>query len=315
MSSTVTIATRQSKLAIWQAEHVRSRLRELHPELKVALLPLTTRGDRIIDRPLNEVGGKGLFLKELEHALLNGQADIAVHSMKDVPAEDTEGLKICAILERADHRDAFVCNHASTLNELPAGSRIGTSSLRRRCQLAALRPDLEVIDLRGNVDTRLEKLDRGEYEAIVLASAGLIRLGLAKRITSPLDEEGWLPAPAQGAIGIQSRADDPQVLALCRSLNDVVSENRITAERAFSACLEGSCQVPLGALASVGKNRLSLAGFLGEPDGRCMLRAEGQIECDMAQESTAELAQSLGETLANELLQRGAADILRRLSP
>lgn len=299
----IRIATRRSALALWQAEHVATRLRELHPGRRVELVPMTTRGDRILDRPLAEIGGKGLFLKELEVAMQRGEADIAVHSMKDVPMQLEPGFAIGAILERADPLDAFVSNRHATLAALPPGARVGTSSLRRRSLLRALRPDLKVEDLRGNVNTRLAKLDAGEFDAIILACAGLERLGMADRIRDRLPAPEWLPAVAQGAIGIEIRDGDPDALAAVSALADAQTTTCVAAERAMNRILQGSCDVPIAGHATLADGRVSLHGLVGDPDAGILIRAEGADQ--------AAAADALGERVASELLARGAERVLR----
>jgi hydroxymethylbilane synthase len=302
---TLRIATRKSQLALWQAEHVASRLRETHPGLGVELVPMTTRGDRVLDRSLAAIGGKGLFIKELETALEEGRADLAVHSMKDVPAEIPRGFAIAALLERADPRDALIARHAGGLKELPRGARLGTSSLRRRAQLLAARPDLRIEDLRGNVDTRLRRLDAGELDAIVLACAGLVRLGLESRIGARLDAGLSLPAIAQGVIGIECRAEDERTRSLIGSLDHLETSVAVAAERAFSARLGGSCQSPIAGLARVESNSLMLEGLVAEPDGSRVLR-------DALSGPRADAAR-IGEALAERLLKAGARELLGRL--
>jgi hydroxymethylbilane synthase len=299
------IATRKSPLALWQAEHVRTRLQQLYPGLQVELVSMSTQGDRVLDSPLAKIGGKGLFVKELEQGMLAGQADIAVHSMKDVPAELPQGLEIGAILEREDPRDAFVSNRFAALTELPHGARVGTSSLRRQCQLRAVRPDLEILDLRGNVNTRLAKLDARDYDAIVLASAGLKRLGMEQRITRPLEPEDMLPAIAQGVIGIECRSDDAAVKALIDPLNHAETGLRTAAERAMNATLAGGCQAPVAGFSTITGDSIELRGLVGWPNGSAIVR--GEIS------GPARAAAALGEQLAQELLQRGARPILDEL--
>jgi hydroxymethylbilane synthase len=299
------IATRKSPLALWQAEHVRARLQQLHPGLQIELVTMSTQGDRVLDSPLAKIGGKGLFVKELEQGMLAGQADIAVHSMKDVPAELPAGLEIGAILEREDPRDAFVSNRFAALAELPQGARVGTSSLRRQCQLRAVRPDLEILDLRGNVNTRLAKLDAGDYDAIVLASAGLKRLGMAQRITRALEPEDMLPAIAQGVIGIECRSDDAVVKALIEPLNHAETALRTRAERAMNAALAGGCQAPVAGFSTITGDSIELRGLVGWPNGSAIVR--GEIS------GPAAAAAALGEQLARELLERGARPILDEL--
>ena len=300
----LTIATRESPLALWQAEYVQAQLQRAHPGLTVNLLGMTSRGDQLLDVPLAKVGGKGLFVKELETALLERRADIAVHSMKDVPMEFPEGLGLGVICEREDPSDAFVSNHHSSVEALPAGSVVGTSSLRRECQLRARRPDLQVRFLRGNVNTRLRKLDEGEYDAIILASAGLIRLGFAERIASKLAVEDSLPAGGQGAVGIELRREDERVLELLQALHHEPTAQRVTAERAMNQRLQGGCQVPIACYAEhlAGGQRLRLRGLVGKPDGSLLLRAEG--------EAAVADAGKLGIQVAEALLAQGAAGIL-----
>ena len=299
------IATRKSPLALWQAEHVRARLLGCHAGLQVELLTMSTKGDRILDSPLAKIGGKGLFVKELEQGMLEGRADIAVHSMKDVPIELPDGLCIAAILEREDPRDAFVSGQYVSIEALPEGARVGTSSLRRQCQLRARRPDLEILDLRGNVGTRLGKLDAGDYDAIILACAGLKRLGLDARITTALTPERMLPAIAQGVIGIECRCDDARVKALIEPLHHTVTGQRTQAERAMNAKLAGGCQAPVAGYAVIGGAGIELRGLVGRPDGT-------EIICgDIS--GPAQDAALLGKQLADELLSRGAGQILDEL--
>lgn len=297
----LSIATRKSPLALWQSEHVAARLRQAHPGLSVRLLPLSTRGDRILDRSLAAIGGKGLFLKELELAIQRGEADCAVHSLKDVPMVLEPGFRLAAILPRDDHADAFISNAWATLAALPRGAVVGTSSLRRQAQLRALRPDLRLRDLRGNVNTRLARLDAGEYDAIVLACAGLRRLGLQARIRDRLDTPGWLPAPAQGAIALECRADDTAVARLAAALDDVPTRRCVEAERAMNLALDGSCHVPVAALARLDAGGgLRLSGLVGRvADGRC-LRAE----------ACGDDPRMVGRQVAARLLQDGARELL-----
>ena len=301
----IRIATRKSPLALWQAEHVAERLRQAHPGLRVELLGMTTRGDKILDSPLAKIGGKALFVKELEQGLLDRSADIAVHSMKDVPAELPEGLHLGAILERHDPRDAFISNGYASFDELPQGAVVGTASLRRQCQLLARRPDLRIETLRGNVNTRLAKLDAGEYDAIVLAASGLQRLGLDPRIREILSAEASLPAVGQGALGIECRIDDPRVNDLIAPLIDADTTARVTAERAMSACLQGGCQVPIGGYALLEDGELFLRGLVGSPDGTRVIR--GEIKGPIAE------AERLGRHLGEDLLGRGGGEILAAL--
>ncbi|MCB1802593.1 MAG: hydroxymethylbilane synthase [Gammaproteobacteria bacterium] len=306
MSSTpIRIATRKSPLAMWQAEHVAAALRKAHPGLAVEILGMSTQGDKILDTPLAKIGGKGLFVKELEERMLSNDADIAVHSMKDVPVELPDGLHLAVILEREDPRDAFVSNDHASLVSLPQGARVGTSSLRRQCQLSDRRPDLEIIPLRGNVNTRLRKLDDGEYDAIILAAAGLLRLGFAERIRSFIDTGDSLPAIGQGAIGIECRSDDARINALLAPLHHDDTATCVQAERAMNHRLEGGCQVPIGGHATLADGMLHMRGLVGTVDGSEIVRAE--IRGPRAE------AKQLGTTLAEELLDHGAARILRDL--
>ena len=296
------IATRQSPLALWQAHYVKERLESCHPGLSVELVPMVTRGDVILDTPLAKVGGKGLFVKELELAMLEGRADIAVHSMKDVPVEFPAGLGLVTICEREDPRDAFVSNHYASIDELPHGSIVGTSSLRRQCQLAAARPDLTIRSLRGNVGTRLGKLDSGEYDAIILAAAGLKRLNLEARIRQPLSPEQSLPAVGQGAVGIECRLDDEWTKALLAPLNHTETAIRVRAERAMNTRLEGGCQVPIGSYAELIDGELGLRALVGAPEGSQMGGG--------ARRGPGGAAQTRGGPRAEELLNNGARDIL-----
>ncbi len=302
MTQILRIATRKSALALWQAEYVKARLEHFHPNLQVELVPMSTQGDKILDTPLAKIGGKGLFVKELETAMLEGRADIAVHSMKDVPVEFPDGLMLSTICEREDPRDAFVSNHYSSLDQLPAGSVVGTSSLRRQCQLKALRPDLQIRDLRGNVNTRLAKLDAGEFDAILLAAAGLIRLGFTDRIRTYLPVENSLPANGQGAVGIECRSDDAAVRALLAPLEHAPTRLAVLAERAMNRRLQGGCQVPIGAFAELQGEQLWLRGLVGALDGSHILRAEVR--------GPAASPEQLGEQLAEVLLAQGAGHIL-----
>ncbi|WP_020207677.1 hydroxymethylbilane synthase [Gilvimarinus chinensis] len=302
---TVRIATRKSLLALWQAEYVKAELEKHHPGLVVELVPLTSRGDKILDVPLAKVGGKGLFVKELEQAMLAGEADIAVHSMKDVPMEFPEGLGLAVICEREDPRDAFVSNTFKTLEELPAGSVVGTSSLRRQCQVLASRPDLSVKFLRGNVQTRLRKLDDGEFDAIILASAGLIRLELEPRITSYMAPELSLPAGGQGAVGIECRTDDVELQQLLAPLHHAPTAVCVEAERAMNRRLEGGCQVPIACYAVRENDQLWLRGLVGAVDGSTIL-----FEEDRGPEGSAE---AMGIAMAERLLAAGADKILAQV--
>jgi hydroxymethylbilane synthase len=301
----IRIATRQSPLALWQAEHVAERLQQAFPGLKTELVKMVTRGDKILDAPLAKVGGKGLFVKELEQGMIDGIADIAVHSMKDVPVEFPEGLHLAVILNREDPTDAFVSNRYKSLAELPANARIGTSSLRRQCQIKAQFPNAEILSLRGNVNTRLAKLDADEYDAIILASAGLKRLGLGERITKGLDSTESLPAIGQGAIGIECRIDDAEIHAYLKVLHDEETSLRVRAERAMNARLNGGCQVPIAGFAEIKGDKLWLRGLVGSPDGAKIYRAEA--------EANFEQAEQLGIQVANDLLAQGAEQILREL--
>ena len=302
---TLKIATRQSPLALWQANYVKDRLQQLYPDLTIELVPMVTKGDVILDSPLAKIGGKGLFVKELENALLNKEADIAVHSMKDVPMQFPEGLGLAVICQREDPRDAFVSHSYRTFTELPQGAVVGTSSLRRQCQLKALRPDLDIRSLRGNVGTRLSKLDNGDYDAIILASAGLIRLGLADRIASFIDVEQSLPAAGQGAVGIECRTDDMQVQALLAPLADAETTYCVRAERAMNNHLQGGCQVPIGGYAVLQQGQLYLRALVGDIDGSRIIRAEGK--------SAVENAEVLGVQIAEQLLAQGADKILQAI--
>ncbi len=302
MSTTLRIATRKSPLALWQTEHVRAALLAHHPGLSIELVGMTTQGDRILDAPLAKVGGKGLFVKELEQGLQTGIADIAVHSMKDVPVTLPEGLEIAVIMAREDPRDAFVANHYPNLQALPLGARVGTSSLRRQSQLRTLRPDLTVLDLRGNVNTRLKHLDAGEFDAIILAAAGLIRLGLSARITQTFTVEESLPAIGQGAIGIECRQDNAAIQQLIAPLHDANTALRLTAERALNARLQGGCQVPIAGHADFVHALLRLRGLVSSIDGSHLIRGE--------RVGPPAEAASLGEALADDLLARGAQAIL-----
>jgi hydroxymethylbilane synthase len=302
LDNVLRIATRQSPLALWQAHYVKQRLEACHHQLTVELVPMVTRGDIILDTPLAKVGGKGLFVKELELALLEGRADIAVHSMKDVPVEFPEGLGLVTICERDDPRDAFVSNHFAGLDDLPAGSVVGTSSLRRQCQIAERRPDLVIRSLRGNVGTRLGKLDNGDYDAIILAVAGLNRLGLQSRIRYALPVEVSLPAVGQGAVGIECRLDDEHTRALLASLNHEETAIRVRAERAMNMRLEGGCQVPIGSYAELNNGELWLRALVGAPDGSVLVRGERRGNPQDAEE--------MGISLAEELLDKGAREIL-----
>lgn len=302
MPREIRIATRKSALALWQAEYVKARLEAAHPGLLVTLVPMVSRGDKLLDAPLAKIGGKGLFVKELETALLENEADIAVHSMKDVPMEFPEGLGLFCICEREDPRDAFVSNTFASLDALPAGSVVGTSSLRRQAQLLAQRPDLKIHFLRGNVNTRLAKLDAGEYDAIILAAAGLIRLGFEARISAFISAEDSLPAGGQGAVGIECRTADSDVHALLAALHHSDTADRVSAERALNKHLNGGCQVPIACYALLDGDELWLRGLVGQPDGSLLLRAEAR-----APRHNAEV---LGVQVAEALLAQGADQIL-----
>ncbi len=306
MTERLRIATRKSPLALWQAEHVAALLREAHPGLQIELVPLLTQGDRIQDRTLAAIGGKGLFIKELEVAIEDTRADIAVHSMKDVPADLPHGLIIGAVLKRADPRDALVTTSGiARLEDLPQGAIVGTSSLRRQAQLYALRPDLRIESLRGNVDTRIRKLDAGGMSAIVLACAGLVRLGLESRITARLDPKVCLPAVTQGVIGIECRRNDVRTAGLLQALEDAATRKVMDAERAFAARLGGSCQSPIAAYAELDADRITLRGLVAEPDGSRLLRD--------TESGSAENPAALGRQLAERILAAGAGPLLERL--
>ncbi|EPI8561319.1 hydroxymethylbilane synthase [Vibrio fluvialis] len=307
MTSTtpIRIATRQSPLALWQAHYVKDALQAAHPGLEVELVTMVTRGDVILDTPLAKVGGKGLFVKELEVAMLEGRADLAVHSMKDVPVDFPEGLGLVTICEREDPRDAFVSNTYASLDELPHGAIVGTCSLRRQCQLKEARPDLVIKELRGNVGTRLGKLDAGEFDAIILAAAGLKRLKLEQRIRSFIEPEQSLPAVGQGAVGIECRLDDARLRELLAPLSHAETTDRVLCERAMNLTLEGGCQVPIGSYALLEGDDLWLRALVGEPDGSHIVR--GEIR------GPRQDAERLGIELANQLLANGARDILTKL--
>lgn len=299
---TFRLATRQSALALWQTNHVAARLRAAHPGLVVELVPMTTRGDRILDRPLSEIGGKGLFLKELEVAMLEGQADAAVHSLKDVPMNLDGPFALAAILERGDPFDAFVSARHTDIDALPPGAVVGTSSLRRQAQLQARRRDLRAVDLRGNVNTRIAKMESGEYDAIILACAGLERLGLSRYIRHRLEAPGWLPAVAQGAIAIESRDDDADTIALLAALDHAPTRTCVEAERAMNRRLHGSCTVPIAAYATLDGNILSLEGLVGSAEtGKCVRASEVGRASD---------PEGLGRLVAAELMVRGAGRLL-----
>ena len=303
-TSLIRIGTRKSQLALWQAEYVRTRLLAAHPALRVELVKMTTEGDRILDRSLATVGGKGLFTKELEVGLMDRRVDIAVHSMKDVTVTLPEGLHIRAICPREDPRDAFVSARYRTLTELPAGARVGTASLRRQSQLRALYPALTVVELRGNVNTRLARLDAGDFDAIVLAAAGLKRLGFEARIAGLLDGERHLPAVGQGAVGIECRIDDSEVNALLAALDDPATHTCVRAERALNARLQGGCTVPIGGYAEIHGEALHIRGFVGAVDGSRVLRAHAH--------GPAGEPEPIGAACADDLLRQGAAQLLGR---
>lgn len=302
MKEILRIATRQSPLALWQANFVKDALEQRFPELSVELVTMVTKGDIILDTPLAKIGGKGLFVKELELALLENRADLAVHSMKDVPMSFPEGLGLAVICEREDPRDAFVSNRYANLDELPAGAVVGTSSLRRQCQLMARYPHLQIKSLRGNVGTRLSKLDNGEFDAIILASAGLIRLGLAERVRSFLSTEQSLPAAGQGAVGIETRLNDERVLHYVQVLCHQPTTDCVLAERAMNRRLQGGCQVPIGGFAELNGDQIHLRALVGALDGSQIIRAEGVAKV--------EEAEKLGEQIAEQLLAQGADKIL-----
>ncbi len=306
MSDTLRIATRQSPLALWQAEFVKAELEKFHPELRVELVPMVTRGDKILDTPLAKIGGKGLFVKELELAMLEGTADLAVHSMKDVPMEFPDGLGLSVICDREDPRDAFVSNQYQHIDELPEGARVGTCSLRRQCQLMAKRPDLKILELRGNVGTRLSKLDDGQYDAIILASAGLKRLQLHNRIAHEIEPDWMLPAGGQGAVGIECRTDDEKTLQYLAPLNHPETACRVKGERAVNHHLQGGCQVPIGVYSVIRDQQIHIEALVGEVDGSRILQRtiSGPKEDN----------ETLGVALAEQLLEAGAGDILNALS-
>ncbi|MDY3306618.1 hydroxymethylbilane synthase [Psychrobacter sanguinis] len=318
---TLNIATRKSPLAMWQAEHIKSRLESLYPELEVNLVTMVTQGDKILDTPLAKIGGKGLFVKELEQALYDGRADIAVHSLKDVPMQLPEGLILGTYCKRETPTDAFVSNTYDKLEDLPEGAVVGTASLRRQCQIKAFRPDLQIKSLRGNVQTRLSKLDAGEYDAIILATSGIKRVELSERIKQEIDIDISLPAVGQGALAIECRSDDEAVLELLKPLNDGQARIRLKAERALNRRLEGGCQVPIAAYAVIEKDSepsdqqtfqktLWLRGRVGSEDGTTLLKAEKRIELSGDQAAREEQAEQLGIEVADELLSLGADSIL-----
>ncbi len=303
MATPIRIATRKSPLALWQAEEVARQLKLHHPDIEIELVKMTTKGDKFLDAPLAKVGGKGLFVKELEQGMLDGDADIAVHSMKDVPMEFPPGLHLPIIMEREDPSDAFVSNKYASLNELPANARIGTSSLRRQLQIKANMPNAEMLDLRGNVNSRLQKLDNGDYDAIILATAGLVRLGFNDRIRSRITPEQSLPAIGQGAVGIECRENDDRIMKLLAPLDHPTTHIRLSAERALNHRLNGGCQVPIAGYAILEGDEIYLRGLVGRPDGSEVVR--GEIR------GPASNAEQLGTELAETLLSQGAETILR----
>ena len=305
MSQIIRIATRKSPLALWQAEEVSRLLKLHHPHLEIELVTMTTQGDKILDTPLAKIGGKGLFVKELEVGMLEGDADIAVHSMKDVPMAFPEGLHLSVVLEREDPTDAFVSNTFNSFADLPLNAKVGTCSLRRQTQLKELRPDIEILDLRGNVNTRLAKLDNGDYDAIILASAGLKRLGFQERIAECISSEQSLPAIGQGAVGVECRSDDEAINALLAPLNHPDTALRVSAERAQNQRLNGGCQVPIGGFAELNNGRIRLRGLIGFPDGSKIFRSE--------KESSYEDAEALGVAVAEDLLAQGGDKVLDAL--
>ena len=306
MTKTIRIATRKSPLALWQAEEVARQLKIHHPGLSVELVTMTTQGDKILDTPLAKIGGKGLFVKELEVGMLEGKADIAVHSMKDVPMAFPEGLHLSVVMERENPTDAFVSNSIANISDLPLNAKVGTCSLRRQTQLKEKRPDIEILDLRGNVNSRLSKLDNGDYDAIILASAGLIRLGFEDRIAHNISTQQSLPAIGQGAVGIECRSDDKEINALLAPLNHKDTAIRVSAERAQNKRLNGGCQVPIGGFAELlDGNRMRLRGLIGFPDGSKIFRCE--------KEAAQDDAEALGIAVAEDLLSQGGGEVLTHL--
>jgi len=303
MNKTLKIATRKSPLALWQAEHVKARLEHHHPGLNIELIKMTTKGDQILNSPLSKIGGKGLFIKELEVGMMEGVADIAVHSMKDVPYEIPPGFELGAILKRENPFDAFVSNNFDSVNDLPQGAKVGTCSMRRIVQLKAIRPDLEILDLRGNVNTRLQKLDDGEYDAIILACAGLIRLKFEDRIKQQIPAEQSLPAVGQGAVGIEIRENDQEILDLIAPLIDTETSYRITCERAMNARLEGGCSVPIAGYSTIEDDQITLTGLVGNVDTGVILKEQVSGSIDESER--------LGIVLADKLISLGAKDILK----
>lgn len=310
--ATLTIATRQSPLALWQANFVKDKLEKLYPTMKVELLEMVTKGDKILDTPLAKIGGKGLFVKELENALYEKRADIAVHSLKDVPMVLPEGLTLGAYLERHAPTDAFISNRYASLDELPDGAVLGTSSLRRECQIAHTKGNLTIKSLRGNVGTRLSKLDAGEYDAIILATSGLERLGLGERIRHELDDELSLPAVGQGALAIECRADDETILQLLAPLNHLATRLCVIAERAMNKTLEGGCQVPIAGFATIDGDTLSLRGRVGSIDGKTLLKSQNTITLTHTADDE-QNAENLGNQIAQDLLSQGADQILKEV--
>ena len=303
MNKTLKIATRKSPLALWQAEHVKARLEAIHPHLNVELIKMTTRGDQILNSPLSKIGGKGLFIKELEIGMMEGVADIAVHSMKDVPYEIPKGFELGAILARENPFDAFVSNKFDSISDLPKNAKVGTCSMRRIVQLKAQRPDLEILDLRGNVNTRLQKIDDGEFDAIILACAGLIRLKFEDRIKQEISAMESLPAVGQGAVGIEIRENDQEILDLIKPLIDQDSTYRVSAERAMNARLEGGCSVPIAGYATLDSDQISLTGLVGNVESGVILKHQVSGHVDQSE--------ALGEMLGDQLIKMGAKDILK----
>ena len=309
----VVIATRESRLAMWQAEHIRDELKRLHPDVEVVIDGMTTQGDQILDRSLSKVGGKGLFVKELESALLEGRADLAVHSLKDVPMTLADGLVLAVIPPREDARDAFVSNLHASPDALPPGTVVGTSSLRRESQFRAMYPHVHIVPVRGNVGTRLDKLDRGDFDAMLLATAGLVRLGLESRIRLRMAPEQSLPSPGQGALAIEIGADRPDLVALLAPLHDRPTALAVLAERAVSRTLGGNCTMPLGAYARwISPDRLSLSAILGRPDGSLLVTASSSASLDPAADETV-AAEALGRSVGESLLAQGAAALIESL--
>ncbi|MDN3648372.1 hydroxymethylbilane synthase [Reinekea marina] len=313
MTQHLRIATRNSPLALWQAEFVKDQLAHFHPNLQVELVPMTTIGDQRLDVTLSKVGGKGLFVKELEAAMLANKADIAVHSMKDVPMVLPEGFELAAICERENPFDAFVSNTYQSIDDLPQGAIVGTSSMRRQAQLLAKRPDLTINFLRGNVGTRLGKLDAGDYDAIILASAGLLRLGLKDRIAHSIDSEFILPAVGQGAVGIETREGDETVKALLKPLNHAPTELRLVCERAMNRTLNGSCDVPIAGYTELSEHSLSLQGRVGTVDGKTLLVAKSKVELIGDASNDLAAAETMGIAVAQDLFAQGADKILAEL--